>query len=399
MILVRRDKFIYLGFIAAVTVSFFVFYNSFYFQVWQPSGKRHWISDIPVHTQFILDFSTKGSFPVYTVWYKLVQILSGFSSRFEHLAFITIMLLAALVGIKYLISYFILITNNAKKIDSKLVALLSFGLLVIMPILSYYPPDKYPNQVLISKFHIYLGNIAANQWHNSTLTLAMPVYLLLYYYSLNHFKSDKLYPFFIISALAVISIFCKPNYALAFIPVLCLALLIFNLRLGQYREAIVKPAIIALPILVTLFYQWYFTFVQNDLFDHSIGTKIAPFLVWKTYSPHIFISLILSIAFPLTVLIFFYKKIDQYVLMAWLTFLVALGMFSFLAEYPMHNSANYLWGSIAANYILFLFSLKLLLNQSSNWKAKTAYCVLGLHFFSGCFLLIAFLIKQKPLIL
>ena len=139
MILVRRDKFIDLGFIAAVTVSFFIFYNSFYFQVWQPTDKRHWISDIPIHTQFILDFSTKGSFPVYTVWYKLVQILSGFSSHFEYLAFITILLLTALVGIKYLISYFILTTNNANNIDSKLVALLSFGLLIIMPIFKLLP--------------------------------------------------------------------------------------------------------------------------------------------------------------------------------------------------------------------------------------------------------------------
>jgi len=65
--------------------------------------------------------------------------------------------------------------------------------------------------------------------------------------------------------------------------------------------------------------------------------------------------------FPLLVLAFYYKKIDRYLIIAWLTFFVALTIFSLVAEYPLFKSGNYRWSSIAANYILFLFSARLLL--------------------------------------
>ena len=163
--------------------------------------------------------------------------------------------------------------------------------------------------------------------------------------------------------------------------------------------AFIKPLIIAVPAVLTLFYQWYFTFLDNDLFQHPTKTIIAPFLVWQHYSPHICTSLILSIAFPLVVLIFNFKKIDRYLLLSWLTFLVATAIFSLFAEYPDFASGNFGWGCIAATYILFLFSIKLLLNQPLDWKAKIAYLILMLHFLSGCFLLVSFFVSETSLLL
>lgn len=389
-----QNKGIYSSLIIII-VSFLVFYTSFVIQVWQPINP-HWVSDVPNHAQFISEFTQKGHFPIYSIWYVFVALFSGFSSQLTTIAYVSIALLSALIGIKYLISYMILKTDCE---DTNKTAFLALTLIFVMPILSFYTASQYPNQFIVNQFHVYLGNIAANQWHNSTLILAMPFNLLLFYYSVRYINSERLYHFLIMGIYAVLSILCKPNYALAFIPVLCLTLFVLNIQKHHYLNAFIKPLIIAAPAILALFYQWYFTFVDNDLFKHPTKTVIAPFLVWRYYSPNLFISLLLSIAFPLMIAFFYFKKIDRYLVLSWFTFLVALMIFSFFAEQPIFASANYAWGSIAATYILFLFSIKIVLNQPLDWKAKIAYTILGLHVISGYFLLGIFFIKQTPLIL
>ncbi|STY29509.1 Uncharacterised protein [Legionella wadsworthii] len=390
-----KNKYLYLGFLIAGLVSYFVFYYTFQFQVWSDS-KQHLVSDIPGHTQFIIDFSKYGNFPVYSLWYRLVYFISGYSSEYRHLSFVTMYLLSILVCLKYLINYWLLKKESA---NVQLVSLLSMALIFVMPILSYYTKANHPEQILVDNFHVYLGNISANQWHNSTLIFAMPANILFFYYSIKNLDSNRWFPFFMMGGLAVLSIFCKPNYAMAFLPVLTIGLFLLNLKSRSYLNAFIKPALIIIPALMTLSYQWYFTFVKNELFNHPTATVFAPFLVWSTYSPHLFISLLLSIAFPLIILVFYFKKMDRFLIIAWLTFLVSLGIFSFFAEYPVHLNGNFWWGSIASNYILFLFSVKLLLTQSINWKSITAYSILGLHFVSGCFLLVSFFYRETSLIL
>lgn len=391
-----KNKPMYIGFIITIIVSCIVFYDSFLFAVWLPTTQQHWVSDVPVHAQFTLLFSTLGHFPAYTMWYRLVQIMSGFSLQFNRIAFTTIGLLTILVGIKYLINYWLLKTSSA---NTKLIALISLAMIFVMPILSYYTALQHPGVIVVNSFHIYLGNIAANQWHNSTLILAMPLNLLLFYYSVKNIESPRLTQFLLIGLFSVVTIFCKPNYVLALLPALSIVIFIVNIRQNQYLKAIIKPLILVLPAMIALLYQWYYTFISNSLFEHATATIISPFLVWRTYSPYPFFSLLLSIAFPLTVFLFYYRQFERYLLMSWLVFLFALGMFSFLAEYPNHTGGNYWWGSIAANYILFLFSAKLLLEQPFNWKAKIAYGIFSLHFLSGCFLLLSFMIKQQSLVL
>jgi len=349
-----QDKIILnVGFLIILLTSFFVFYDTFLFQVLQKTN-QHWVSDVPVHTQMIQNFSEKNTFPLYSVWYRLVQVISGFSASYKKLVYMSIVLLTSLVGIKYFINYLVLQSAFANK---KLTIFISFALCFVMPIVSYYTHKQYPYQILVNNLHVYLGNIAPNQWHNSTLILAMPFYILLFYYSAHYIYSKKLYHFFVMGCFSI-----------------------------------------TLPIL-TLFYQWYFTFLHNDLFTHPTSTILAPFVVWKTYSPHPCTSLILSTAFPLAILMFYYKRIDRYVILSWLIFLVALAIFLLFAEYPIYLSANYYWGVIAANYILFLSSSKILLNQPLDLKATIAYLILGMHFLSGLILLGSFFINQTPLLI
>lgn len=382
----------YKGSLIILVISGFVFYCTFFFQVWQ-TIKPHVVSDVPYHAEFIIKFSREHNFPVYSLWYRLVYAFSGFSENYTYLAYASIVLLTLLTATKYIITYYILSVNYY--VNAKITALISFALIFVMPILSYYScKGQGGDAICISSVHVYLGNISPNQWHNSTLILAMPFNLLLFYFSVKNIRSEKMYSFLVMGFLSVISILCKPNYALAFLPVLCITILILNIKLQQYILAIIKCSLIAIPSILTLIYQWYFTYLHNDLFNQGAKTIIAPFYVWSNYSPHIPLSLFLSITFPLLVLFLYFKKIDFYLRLSWLTFLVALSITVTFAEYPNWGAGNYFWGSIAANYVLFLFSISFLLKQPVCWKSKIAYAVFGVHFLTGCLLILGFFIGQ-----
>lgn len=392
ILLKNKDK--YLGLLAILVISGFVFYCTFLFQVWQTT-KPHVVSDVPFHAEFILKFSREHAFPAYTLWYRLVYAFSGLSDNYNVLAGTSIILLAALVSAKYLINYHILSHDSSNK---RVIALMSFALIFVMPVISYYSCSN-TTTVCITNVHVYLGNIAPNQWHNSTLILAMPFNLLLFYFSVKNIQSEKIFSFIVIGGLSVISILCKPNYALAFLPVLCTVVLILNVKAQQYTRAIIKCSLIAVPSLLTLTYQWYSTYINNDLFAPGAKTIIAPFFVWSNYSPHMVLSLLFSVAFPLLVLLFYFKKMDSYLKLSWLTFIFATFIMASFAEYPNWGAWNFLWGAIAANYILFLYSANLLLKQPIDWKSKLAYVVFGLHFLSGSLLLAGFFIGKKSLML
>ncbi len=390
-----KDKHMYLGLFVIACLSFSVFYYTFYFQVWQPSNS-HWVSDIPTHASAIEKFSKNGNFPIYSLWYRLVNITSGFSVNSKIIAYTSIYLLIFSMCLKYIITYSLLKSEHVK---IALTFLIAISLNIAMPIISFYKNPVTANQLFLNNFHVYLGNISPNQWHNSTLIFAMPFNLLLFYFSVKHIHSNQLRDFWIMSILSIISILCKPNYALVFLPIFCSYLLLLNYKEKQLLLGIVKTALIALPSIILLLLQWYFTFKHNNTELSPVKTIFAPFIVWGTYSPHIFISLILSIAFPLTTVSFYFKKMDSYWLISWLVFIFSLIIFSLLAEYPAYAAGNYGWGAIAANYILFLFSMRVLLVQPFNWKSKIAFAVFGLHVLSGLFSLSYFFVYQTALIL
>lgn len=391
-----NEKYFYSGSLIVFAVSFFVFYDSFLFQVWQ-AFNPHRVSDIPDHAALVLEYAKLQQFPAYSIWYRLVNILSGFSQKSSHVAYISIIILSACVTAKYIVTYIILVTSHA---NEKVAALTSLALIFVMPTISFYScADTVISELYcFNDFHIYLGNIAPNQWHNSTLILAMPFNLLLFYYSVTNISSKEILPFFTMGVLSVISILCKPNYAIAFLPVLCTIILIVNIKYQQYLRAIIAFSLIAVPSAITLYYQWHFTITENALFQHSTKTEIAPFLVWSRFSPHITLSLILSISFPLSVLFLFFKKVDIFLAISWLTFLISLLTVIIFAEYPYLESGNFFWGAIAANYILFLYSARLLIKQPNCLRLKVAHLFFWVHFLSGCFLLFSFFTQQNSLV-
>jgi hypothetical protein len=61
--------------------------------------------------------------------------------------------------------------------------------------------------------------------------------------------------------------------------------------------------------------------------------------------------------------------VDIQLIISWVTLFVAIIIMATLAEFPRYGAFNYIWGAIASNYILFAYSVKLLLIQKNDWKS------------------------------
>lgn len=392
-----KSKHFKFGALIVFLVSVSIFYFTFVFQEWQ-GIKQHVVSDVPVHAKFVINFAAEHNFPSYTIWYRLVYILSGFSQNYTYIAYTIIVLLSALVMLKYWITSSIL---NADGTGRKNITLVSAGLIFVMPVISYYScrGEGVNSAFCINGAHVYLGNISPNQWHNSTLILAMPFNILLFYFAVKNIRSEKITPYILMALLSVVSIICKPNYALAFLPVFFAINAFIKIKKQQYVRGIIQTAIVIIPSITILVVQWYFTYIESDIYKVGAKTIIAPFLVWSNYTPHIALSLLLSILFPLYILIFLYKKFDLYLIASWLVFLVAILTASIFAEMPNWGAGNYFWGAIASSYILFVFSARVLLREPDGWRARFGYRIFALHFASGFFMILSFFTRQSSLML
>jgi hypothetical protein len=347
--------------VALASVLFMSSVLAFYSQVF---GTGAMYSDIPYH------FSEPTSGVRYSILSLLVAGVWWIGANATVIGWIAVTLLSAFVAFKGTLSFYLLSEDSKSLILPGGVALfLAFA----MPIVNWW---NYEN--------VYLGQIAPNVWHNSTTIVAMPAVILLFYASLRSLEKPVFKNMASTAALGLMTVLIKPNYAIAWLPVFVPW---FSLR--AYMKDVSKPHILNQlvlvigPLIVVLLIQSFV--VYNDANSRII---VAPLGVWTLYSPHPSLSLLLSLAFPLAVLILYWRSLvrDESVLFAWVVFAVALLQFILLAEAgPRFSDGNFGWGMCMALYLLFLASANLLLRQPISIRSVSAFGFLALHFGSGLY--------------
>jgi hypothetical protein len=156
-----------------------------------------------------------------------------------------------------------------------------------------------------------------------------------------------------------------------------------------------KGALLFAPSIVALA-------VEYAIAYHSPGDPshigVAVLTVWLHYSANPLFSILLSLAFPLALLAFRWKRVIHSDLLAlsWLTLGVAIVEYAvFVEEGARFLDGNFSWGMLAAAPMVFLFSVV----EWVRWKQDTssprfgwAWWVTGgllaLQFFSGAFYLV-----------
>jgi hypothetical protein len=220
------------------------------------------------------------------------------------------------------------------------------------------------NLLTSSPPNLYFGYIPSHTYHNPTVALLKPFALILFLYACRVYTNFRK-NYITILLCALVSTFgtlAKPSYAIVIIPALGLLTLIYWWR-GKPINWMLLIAGIGLPIAIVLFWQ------QNYYRDTSMGNFIfAPLLVMTYYSPNsnLLLKLLMSIAFPLAVLIFYYREAlkDISMQIGWLGLIVGVLYTYLLAESNGWQDGNFTWSGQIAVFILFVASAIFLVKQN-----------------------------------
>jgi hypothetical protein len=281
---------------------------------------------------------------------------------------------------KGVLSYFIIQDATHRRLTA---AFVSIALVLVMPLPNWWKPEQ-----------IYLDKIAPNFWFNSTSILAMPFAILLFFSALTWLRTLSFRSWLWLLIFSLLSVLTKPNYVLAFMPAFGVATLIrvAVVRGTQTGRSLWFFAGLASLIICILGLQYADTYMGSSgttsFSGESTHVIIAPFAVWKLYSPNIPASLLLSIAFPLSVVVLYFREVktNPMVLLAWGVWAVAVLQYVLLAESGEYLAdGNWGWGSNIAMYIVFLVSAMVFLSRPRSPRYYLAAVLFALHIATGIY--------------
>ena len=250
----------------------------------------------------------------------------------------------------------------------------TLGLLFAMPLFNWW---KFPD--------VYLGQISPNVWHNPTTIVVLPLALLLFRAASRLTVAAPPGAVAGAGALTLVNCLTKPNYVLALLP--CwLTLLAERMRRGLTADPAGwrRPALVA--VLLVGPTAGVFVWQASRLGAAGSAIAVEPLAVWRLYSPHIPVSILLSIAFPLGVLAAHFRVAwrQEPLALAWSVLLVAVLQMAWLAEPgPRFTHGNFFWASYTANYLLFMESAAVLAAAPRSGRSWAAWSLLGAHSLAG----------------
>jgi hypothetical protein len=239
--------------------------------------------------------------------------------------------------------------------------LITAGLLLAAPVALLAPLDH----------HLYLGYIGINVYHNPTITLLKPLALASFLYataSLAGEQRTELRTIALAATVTVAAIVAKPSYTICLLPALVL-LCAINRSRGTHCNLRLLTGGFLLPGITLLAAQFSMTYSAGQLpgvYEGQSAIILAPLVVMHFYSSWLGCKLLLSILFPLTLLLFNFRAVlnETGLLLAWVTFLCGAAYTYLAAESgPRLHQGNFTWSGQITLFILFAASASFLWQQ------------------------------------
>lgn len=224
-----------------------------------------------------------------------------------------------------------------------------------------------PFYVRAAHYQRYIGYQSATIWHNSTY-LCMKlcgIWAVIIYLRLEHKYRDGLSAkdWFIMAAAFVVTSAVKPSFLLVFAPVMAIYLLLDLFKKTKFIRIFIF-GLTVIPSLLIMLLQSMVLFGQDT--GNTIEIRYGYTLTLHSLHPKI--TLLLSIAFPLFVLLFLWKDlfVDKWYLFSWLVWGMGLIQVTFLSESGARaRDGNFMWGYSFGIFFILVLSVKKVLEV---WK-------------------------------
>ncbi len=223
---------------------------------------------------------------------------------------------------------------------------------IVAPVMALAPVDGL----------YYYGYIGLANYHNPTIHLLRPFALVSFLFAIRALENSRS-PFWMVlvsAGLVILSALIKPNYALCILPALALLVGIRILRKLPVDWRLVLGGFV-FPACLVLAVQGWITYAEGG------SIILLPFSVESAYSQYLLPKFLLSIAFPLGVLLVFFPQIreDQEMLLAWAAFAAgALQMYLLAESGDRLEHGNFRWSAQIGLFLLFAASARFLLRRA-----------------------------------
>lgn len=370
------------GFLTLILILFFYYEVFFVYKVQ---------TDLQVHADYAFKLFNGAKEKLANIlFFLVVYIISGFSPAHQNLYVGASIALSFAFVMRYYVSNKIMSEISSVNKSSKQLFIIS----VFTFLLFFAAPLPMSNPFRDVLFFVS-GKISPNNWHNSTTIFMFPFALLLFWQSYLALSKQNKFNLLLNIVLVAVNILIKPSFFLIYSMVYSLFLLVeYKLTKEFFRRLL--PVIIGGFLLIA---EFYVTYILNgtDPSDSSVGISFLE--VWKKRVPllQIPIAIMVSILFPATYFILFYKEIKEKLNIYTISYFVAgLAVYcTFIENGPRRLHGNFYWQNIICCYLLFLVALSHLLkktfypsgNKNEKIKIRICFSIFFLHLIGGGILL------------
>lgn len=237
----------------------------------------------------------------------------------------------------------------------------------------------------------YFGYIGLANYHNPTVHVLRPLALVMFFYALSALEHPR-HSFWHILVCALVfaaGTFLKPSYTVSLGPVLVGVVLVQTLVRRQPVDWRLLVLGMGLPSVLFLAPQYVITYLQGE---PDGGIALMPFAAARMLSGYLPLKFLMSIFFPLVVLLLNFRRVlqDRVLWLAWLVFAWGAAQFYLLIELgSRYTHANFVWGAQITLFVVFAATARFLLGRETvplrlqAWRALLLYAAYLLHIISG----------------
>lgn len=259
---------------------------------------------------------------------------------------------------------FYLVKQASPERNSYIPIILPLGIMIAAPFFLIAFKDQ----------QFYNGYLGINSYHNPTIFALKPYALVFFLISSIAIANEWIPANKMIFGLfaAILSSLMKPSFTICLLP----AVGLFYLASFINKKALDRKAIllyIFLPSILVLAYEYFSTYTSGD-----VSVEFLPLVVMRNSSNFLLFKFVLSIWFPLIVLINYWKSAmaDMPLKLAWATFFFGASYSYLLAEGGWRIfHGNFTWSGEISLFVLFTVSAIFFFSQMEKTFSKTKWTI------------------------